>query len=67
MKKVDYKVSSLEELKKSLKEVEKELFDLKNENALRKLKNFKSIGLKKKEVARIKTEIRQKELFKNEG
>ncbi len=65
MKKQDFKASSTEELKKLLKEAEKGLFDLRNENALRKLKNFKSINFKKKEIARIKTEMSHKELANN--
>ena len=65
MKKQDFKTSSIEELKKLLKEAEKGLFDLRNENALRKLKNFKSINFKKKEIARIKTEMSNKELANN--
>ncbi len=67
MKKQDLKTNSLSELKKLLKEGEKALFDLRAENAMRKLKNYKSIGLKRKEVARIKTEISQKELASNAG
>ncbi len=66
MKKVDLKPNSIEELKKLLKEAEKALFDLRNENALRKLKNFKSINFKRKEIARIKSEVSNKELAKNE-
>lgn len=65
MKKQDFKTSSIEELGKLLKEAEKGLFDLRNENALRKLKNFKSINFKKKEIARIKTEMSNKELANN--
>ena len=67
MKKQDVKTNSIEELKKLLKEAEKGLFDLRNENALRKLKNFKSINFKRKEIARIKSEMSNKELVNNEG
>jgi ribosomal protein L29 len=65
MKKLDIKTNTIEELKKLLKEAEKNLFDLRNDNALRKLKNFKSINFKKKDIARIKSEIRNKELTKD--
>ena len=67
MKKQDVKTNSIEELKKLLKEAKKGLFDLRNENALRKLKNFKSINFKRKEIARIKSEMSNKELVNNEG
>lgn len=67
MKKQDFKTNSIEELKKLLKEAEKGLFDLRNENALRKLKNFKNINFKRKEIARIKSEMSNKELANNEG
>lgn len=64
MKKADLRTSSVSELAKLLKEAEKDLFNLRNENALRKLKNFKSINFKKKEIARIKTQIVAKEITK---
>ncbi len=67
MKKTDLKTNSIVELKKLLKEAEKGLFDLRNENALRKLKNFKSINFKRKDIARIKTEMTNKELKNNAG
>lgn len=62
MKKVDLTGKNIDELKKDLKGEQKALFDLKVDNELRKLKNGHSINLKKKFIARIMTEIKNKEL-----
>ena len=50
------------ELKNLLKEKKKELFDLNLENKQNKLKNTRSIFNTKKEIAKILTLIREKEL-----
>ena len=57
------KEKSLEELKASLKDARKTLFSLKLEKAQNKLKNTRSIFLKRKEIALILTEIRWRELY----
>ncbi|OGH07563.1 MAG: 50S ribosomal protein L29 [Candidatus Levybacteria bacterium RBG_16_35_11] len=57
------KEKSLEELKASLKDARKTLFSLKLEKAQNKLKNTRSIFLKRKEIAMILTEIRWRELY----
>lgn len=62
MKKLDFKSKNIEELQKSLKEAQKEYFDLNIDNNLRKLKNVKSLNFKRKEIAKLKTEITNKEL-----
>lgn len=62
MKKENFNDKTIAELKKILKDSQKGLFDLRVENAQRKLKNIKSINAKKKELARIKTAMRVKEL-----
>lgn len=56
--------NNLEELKKLLSEAQRGHLDLRVENSLRKLKNVKSINSKRKEIALIKTLIRNKELVK---
>ncbi len=63
MKKIDLQGKNIDELKKALKEESKSLFDLRVENALGKLKNGRSIYFKRKDIARIKTEITNKELI----
>lgn len=62
MKKLDLQNKGIEELKRDLKEAQKAHFDLRVENELRKLKNVMSINFKRKEVAALKTKIREKEL-----
>ncbi len=63
MKKIDLQGKNIDELKRDLKEEQKSLFDLRIENELRKLKNGRSINLKRKQIARLKTEITNKELL----
>ncbi len=63
MKKIDLQGKNIEELRKNLKDEQKALFDLKIENSLGKLKNGRSIGFNRKQIARIKTEITNKELI----
>jgi ribosomal protein L29 len=53
------------ELKTQLKETREALFNLKLEKSQNKLKNTRSISVKKGEVARILTAIREKELKNN--
>jgi len=56
------KEKTLGELKTSLKEAKGILFSLKLDKAQNKLKNTRSIFLKRKEVARILTELRRREI-----
>jgi large subunit ribosomal protein L29 len=54
--------TSNEELKKRIKEEEKNLVDLRFQNALKNLTNTSKIRETKKDIARMKTELRQREL-----
>lgn len=49
-------------LKKDVEEAKKELFNLVLDNQMRKLKNTRSIFLKRKEIARMLTQMRAKEV-----
>jgi large subunit ribosomal protein L29 len=62
MKKEDLKGNNLADLQKNLSQAQRELIDLRIQNAQRKLKNFKSLNVKRKEIARIKTAIRERQL-----
>ena len=53
---------SVEELRSKLAELESELGKSKVENVVGKLKNTASLTLLRKEIARIKTIVREKEL-----
>lgn len=57
------KVKDVNELENALKEAREALFNLRMEQAQSKLKNTRSIFLKRKEIARILTEMRGKELL----
>jgi ribosomal protein L29 len=54
---------NLDELKIALKEARNILFTLKLDKAQNKLKNLRSIFMKRKEIARILTAITEKELY----
>lgn len=62
MKKEIKKEKTLQELKKEVKDARGMLFDLRLEMSQNKLKNLRSFFLKRKEIARILTSIRQMEL-----
>ncbi len=51
-----------EELKQRLQDTKEELFNLRFQNATGQLDNYKRIGQLKKEVARMKTILRQREI-----
>jgi len=51
-----------EELKKQLEAAHKELFDLRFRAAAKQLKNHREIPRVKKDIARLKTTIREREL-----
>lgn len=65
MKTKDIAGKDEKELKNLLKEKRKDLFDLNLENKQNKLKNTRSIFNTKKEIAKILTLIREKELSKS--
>lgn len=62
MKKETFKDKKIEELKKSIKDFQKDLFDLRVDNGQRKLKNGHTLNVKRKEIARAHTALRAKEL-----
>ena len=64
MKKVNFSEKSLKELLTEEKDARKALITLRVEKEQRKLKNFHQISGKKKELAKILTAIRTKELAK---
>lgn len=57
---------SINELQAQLKEARDELFSLRLDKAQNKLKNTRSLFLKRKEIAYVLTLIREKELMKGE-
>ncbi len=58
---------NLKELKVALRDAKEALFNLNLDRAQDKLKNKRSIFNKKKEIARILTAIREKELLNEEA
>ena len=64
MKKEDLNGKNKKELEKMLVKVQKDLFDLKMDNSMQKLKNPHKITVKKKDLARIKTTINIGEISK---
>jgi large subunit ribosomal protein L29 len=63
MKLQEIKEKTIDELKELILESNKELFTLKmGHNKLKQLENTASISNKKREIARMKTVLRQKEL-----
>ena len=62
MKAKEVKALSDEELKKQLDEAHKEYFELRFSASTKQLKNHREIPKVRKTIARIKTEIRQREL-----
>ena len=63
MKLQEIKEKTIDELKELILEAKKELFTLKmSHNKLKQLENTASIRNKKREIARAKTVLRQKEL-----
>ena len=53
---------SLEELNKKLKELKEELFNLRFQHAVNQLENPMRISAVKKDIARVKTVLTQKEM-----
>ncbi len=62
MKPAEIRKSSTEELNKKLAELKAELFNLRFQLAVNQLENPMRIGAVKKDIARIKTIIREREL-----
>ena len=58
---------SAEEIVKKLAETKEELFNLRFQNATGQLDNYKRIRELKRDVARIKTVMRQQEIAATEG
>ena len=67
MKTNEIKALSVKELNAKLKELSNELFNLRFSNASRNLANPVSIRNVKKDIARVKTVIREKEIAEVEG
>ena len=66
MKAKEVKILSDEELLKQIEVAQKEYFDLRFSTATKQLKNHRDIPKVKKTIARIKTEIRQRQLEKRQ-
>lgn len=60
--KTEIKEKTVEALKKDVVEARKELFNLHLDNQMRKLKNTRSIFSKRKEIARMLTAMKAKEV-----
>lgn len=60
--KADITEKSVEALKKDVEEARHELFNMKLDNQMRKLKNTRSLFLKRKEIARMLTAVKVKEV-----
>jgi large subunit ribosomal protein L29 len=62
MKAKEIKESSVSELEEKLKQLKSELFNLRFQNAINQLDNPMRISAVKKDIARIKTVMRENEL-----
>lgn len=59
MKAKQYREMSGEELKEKLQDLQRRLFDLRSQSVTEKLENFKGAGNVRRDIARIKTIIRE--------
>lgn len=66
VKAAELKDMTADELQKALAETKEELFNLRFQNATGQLDNYKRLGELRKDVARIKTIMRQNELAQSE-
>ena len=66
-KATELKDLSVDEIERRLEETREELFNLRFQNATGQLDNYKRLGDLRKEVARIKTVLRERELTESEG
>ena len=62
MKASELRELSVEELQRKLKELKEELFNLRFQLAVNQLENSSRIGAVKKDIARVSTILRQREL-----
>jgi large subunit ribosomal protein L29 len=62
MKASDLKDLSVDELEARLVETKEELFNLRFQNATGQLDNYKRLGILRRDVARLKTILREREL-----
>ena len=62
MKAQQYREMSTDELQSTLEELQKHLFDLRSQAATEKLENSRSVVNTRRDVARIKTVMRQRQL-----
>ncbi len=62
MKAAEVRDLSVDELQTRLAEVKEELFNLRFQNATGQLDNYKRLGELRRDVARIKTVLREREL-----
>ncbi len=67
MKAAEIREMSVEELQKKLTELKEELFNLRFQLAVNQLENSSRIGAVKKDIARISTILRQRELSGTEA
>jgi len=58
---------SREDLEQRMAETKEELFNLRFQNATGQLDNYKRLSVLKKDIARIKTLLREREIHENEG
>lgn len=65
MKASEFRKNNVDELRKKLKELKAELFNLRFQNAVNQLENPMRIRIVKKDIARILTIIRERELKKD--
>lgn len=66
-KATELKDMTVDELERRLEETREELFNLRFQNATGQLDNYKRLGVLRKEVARLKTVLRERELTASEG
>ena len=64
MKAQQYREMNIEELETKLEELERRLFDLRSQAVTEKLENTKAIINQRREIARIKTVMKQKQTVK---
>ncbi|HUV41291.1 MAG TPA: 50S ribosomal protein L29 [Sedimentisphaerales bacterium] len=62
MKAQQYREMSTDELQSTLEELQRHLFDLRAQAATEKLENCRSVANTRRDVARIKTIMRQRQL-----
>ena len=65
MKATEVRAMSVEDLEKKLADLKKDLFNLRLQNATNQLDNPNKIGYVKKDIARVKTIIREKQTASN--